>query len=126
MNFLLQPDLERVENPAVPPESACGAFFTYPTPSSENYCCRPSTMVYGTAPYMAGKGAPNELIMVEDELRPQSTTRFGKVYMDTYAKSAFPLQDVSCAGPQRTPSGNPMTTRGVAQNVYFSQRYLGK
>ena len=126
MNFLLQPDLGRVENPAVPPESASGAFFTYPEPSSLHYCCRPSTMLYGTAPYMAGKGAPNNLIMVEDELRPQSTTRFGKVYMDTFEKDAFPLQDMTCAGPQRTHANNPMTTRGIIQNIFFNQRYSGK
>ena len=79
MAYLLQPDLIRVESPAIPSVCATETVIAPPQPSSLNYCCRPNTALYGTAPYMAGKGAPGHLVNVADELRPQSTTQFGKV-----------------------------------------------
>jgi hypothetical protein len=80
-------------------------------------------MIYGTAPYMAGKGAPNNLIMLDDELRPQSTSQFKKIYIDTYSKRTFPWKDVRCAGPVRTPSFEPASTRADIQNGIFMMRY---
>jgi len=83
-------------------------------------------MVYGTAPYMAGKGAPGNLIMVDDELRPQSTKRFGKVLVEPYARSLFPLGDTHCLGPPRVMSREPASTRAQVQNGLFQKRYCGK
>jgi len=80
-------------------------------------------MVYGTAPYMAGNGAPGEFIMTSDELRPQSTTQFKKIYVDTLAKNTFPWQNVECLGPQRTMTQDPSSTRAGMQNAMFFQRY---
>ena len=83
-------------------------------------------MEYGTAPYMAGKGAPNELIMVDDELRPQSTKRFKKVLVRTYERDLFPLQDMTRIGPAPTMNFDPGSTRADMQNAMFTTRYCGK
>lgn len=124
MSFSLQAEVERIEKPALPPNDVYGSFFEYPTPSSQHYCCRPSTSVYGTAPYMAGKGAPAEFIMVDDSLRPQSTSRFGKVFINTYERNVFPLQDVECSPvPLQASTSVPSSTRGDIQNMAFVQRY---
>jgi hypothetical protein len=80
-------------------------------------------MVYGTAPYMAGNGAPGELVMLDDSLRPQSTSQFKKIYVDTLAKNTFPWQNVQCLGPQRTVDFDPVSTRAGMQNIMFVQRY---
>jgi hypothetical protein len=83
-------------------------------------------MVYGTAPYMAGNGAPGDLVMLDDSLRPQSTTQFKKIYVDTLAKNTFPWQNVQCLGPQRTMEMDPSSTRAGMQNAMFLQRYASK
>jgi len=80
-------------------------------------------MIYGTAPYMAGKGAPNELIMVDDALRPQATTQFRKTYIETFKKQTFPWQDMKCAGPVRVMRYEPTSSRADEQNMLFLQRY---
>lgn len=126
MAYSLQPDLSRVQNVARPEPSATENVFVYPQASNLNYCCRPNTMVYGTAPYMAGKGAPNELVMVADELRPQSTTQFGKVFVDTVNKRTFPWNNMECSTPLRTQDIDPMSTRSELQNGLFSKRYCKK
>ena len=126
MAYQLQPGLNNIDPKAFPSNSAYDAFSVYPQPSSLNTCCRASTMEYGTAPYMAGKGAPNELIMVDDELRPQSTTRFKKVLVRTYERDLFPLQDMSRIGPAPTMSFEPDSTRADVQNAMFITRYCGK
>jgi hypothetical protein len=123
MAYQLQPGLLNIDKKAFPQECAFDAITVYPQPSVLNYCCRPSTMEYGTAPYMAGKGAPNELIMVDDELRPQSTKRFNKVLVRTYERDLFPLQDVSRVGPAPTMSFDPGSTRADKQNALFTRRY---
>lgn len=123
MAYSLQPNLQRVQNVARPEASATENVFTYPQASNLNYCCRPNTMVYGTAPYMAGKGAPSELVMVADELRPQSTTQFGKVFVDTVNKRTFPWNDMGCSTPLRTQNMDPTSTRSQLQNGLFSRRY---
>ena len=123
MSYLLQPNLHIVENPAVPPQCATENLFAYPEGTHFNYCCRPNTMVYGTAPYMAGKGAPHELIELDDELRPQSTKRFNKKYVRTYEDNMFPLQNMSCSQPLRTQTLDPQSTRAENQNILFAQRY---
>ena len=79
MAYQLQPGLNLVNGGGVPTNKATDDVFVYPQPSALNYCCRPSTMVFGTAPYMAGKGSPAQHIEVSDQLRPQATTRFNKV-----------------------------------------------
>ena len=115
---------DRSGDPAVPPNCATDSFFAYPQASTLNECsARASTMIYGTAPYMAGKGAPAEFVDTADRLRPQSTTRFGKVIVPTHKRNFFPLSDMSCSQPLRTPSFNPQSTRSDLQNGMFTQRY---
>lgn len=126
MAYLLQPDLTRVQNPAVPGVCATDFVVPPPQPSSLNYCCRPNTVVFGTAPYMAGKGAPNELVMVADELRPQSTKRFNPKYVETPKAQTFPWQDMKCSVPLRTIGFEPASTRADVQNGLFGQRYCKK
>jgi hypothetical protein len=94
-----------------------------PQPSTEAFCCRPSTMEYGTAPYMAGKGAPAELIMVDDMLRPQTTSHFKKVYVKTYEKQVFPLLDMPCKVPLKDSVVVPQSSRNDLQNILYNQRY---
>tara|TARA_B110000977_G_scaffold200532_1_gene291438 strand:+ start:1559 stop:1936 length:378 start_codon:yes stop_codon:yes gene_type:complete len=124
MAYLLQPNVQRIENPAVPETCATDFVFAYPQPASQNYCCRPNTMIYGTAPYMAGKGAPGDLVTLEDEMRPQTTKRFNKVYVETYEKNVHPLQNMKCSQPLRVWDHNPGSTRASVQNCLFQQRYL--
>ena len=126
MAYLLQPGLQRVENPAVPPVCADDFVMAHPQPSNLNYCCRPTTMIFGTAPYMAGKGAPNALVDVADELRPQSTQRFNPKYVETYEKQTFPWQNMSCSVPLRTMKFEPQSTRAELQNGLFGRRYCNK
>ena len=125
MAYQLQPGLTNIDRNTLPPECAYDGITIYPQPSNLNYYyqCRPNTMEYGTAPYMAGKGAPNHLIMVDDELRPQTTKQFRKIYVDTLAKNTFPWQNTSCVGPGRTVSMDPVSTRAQLQNGLFVQRY---
>lgn len=126
MAYQLQPNLVQLENPAAPPNCATDAIVAPPQPSSLNYCCRPNTMLYGTAPYMAGKGAPANLVMVADELRPQATTRHDKVYVNNTRGEYFPIQDMSCSLPVRTMSFDPASTRAELQNGLFTKRYCTK
>lgn len=127
MAYQLQPGLKLVQNPAVPVNCATEEVFVYPQPSTLNYgSSRPNTMVYGTAPYMAGKGAPAEFIDSSDELRPQSTSRFNKVLARTYEQNLFPLQNMECKLPLQTMTYEPMSTRSEVQNGLFQQRYVNK
>ena len=126
MAYQLNPNLPRIQKPAVPPNCADDFVFAYPMPTNLNYCCRPSTMIYGTAPYMSGNGAPNELMDVSDELRPQSTTRFDKPLIETYKRDLFPLQDMKCSIPLRTISYEPQSSRADLQNGLFFKRYCNK
>lgn len=127
MAYQLQPGMKIVQNPAHPPVCATEEVFVYPQPSTLNYgSSRPNTMLYGTAPYMAGKGAPAQFIETSDQLRPQSTSQFNKIVTKTYEKNFFPLQDVTCALPPRTMSYEPASTRAQLQNAQFQQRYLIK
>ena len=106
-----------------PQNTATDSFFAYPTPSSLNNCCRASTMLYGTAPYKAGKGAPNNVVMIEDMLRPQSTTTFNKGYVNNLNGDYFPIMNVQCSLPVRPPPPNPDSTRSMLQNGLFTKRY---
>jgi len=127
MAYQLQPGLKLVQNPAVPVNCATEEVFVYPQPSTLNYGSgRPNTMIYGTAPYMAGKGAPAEFIDTSDELRPQSTSRFNKVLAKTYEQNLFPLQNMECKLPLQSMSYEPMSTRSEVQNGLFQQRYVNK
>lgn len=127
MAYQLQPGLKLVQNPAVPVNCATEEVFVYPQPSTLNYgSSRPNTMIYGTAPYMAGKGAPAEFIDSSDELRPQSTSRFNKVLAKTYEQNLFPLQNMECKLPLQTMTYEPMSTRSEVQNGLFQQRYVNK
>jgi hypothetical protein len=127
MAYQLQPGLKLVQNPAVPVNCATEEVFVYPQPSTLNYGSqRPNTMLYGTAPFMAGKGAPSEYIETSDQLRPQSTSRFNKVLAKTYEQNLFPLQNMECKLPLRTISYEPLSTRSEVQNGMFNQRYLNK
>ena len=127
MAYQLQPGLKLVQNPAVPVNCATEEVFVYPQPSTLNYGSqRPNTMLYGTAPFMAGKGAPAEFIETSDQLRPQSTSRFNKVLAKTYEQNLFPLQNMECKLPLRTISYEPLSTRSEVQNGMFNQRYVNK
>lgn len=127
MAYQLQPGMKIVQNPAHPPVCATDEVFVYPQPSTLNYgSSRPNTMLYGTAPYMAGKGAPAQFIETSDQLRPQSTSQFNKIVTKTYEKNFFPIQDVTCKLPPRTMSYEPASTRAELQNGQFQQRYLNK
>ena len=123
MAYQLQPGLTIVDPGTIPTPCASDFVFEYPVPSELKYCCRPSTMIYGTAPYMAGKGAPNEFIMIDDALRPQATTQFRKTYVETYKNQTFPWQNMSCAGPVRTMRYEPTSSRADMQNANFMIRY---
>ena len=128
MAYQLQPGLSIVQNSgALPPVNATDEVFVYPQPSGLN-CggCRPNTMLYGTAPYKAGKGAPAQHIDVSDRLRPQSTSRFNKHLVETYDRNYFPLNNVECKLPIRSISYEPASTRAELQNDLFQQRYLNK
>ena len=128
MAYQLQPGLSIVENSgALPPVNATDEVFVYPQPSGLN-CggCRPNTMLYGTAPYKAGKGAPSQYVDVSDRLRPQSTSRFNKHLVETYDRNYFPLNNVECKLPLRSISYEPASTRAELQNDLFQQRYLNK
>ena len=128
MAYQLQPGLSIVQNSgALPQVRATEEVFVYPQPSSLN-CgdCRPNTMLYGTAPYKAGKGSPAQYIDTSDQLRPQSTTRFNKVIVPTYERNLFPLSNMECKVPLRTLNYEPTSTRAELQNGLFQQRYLNK
>lgn len=128
MAYQLQAGLTQIDAQALPGVCATDGFAVYPQPSNLNYVsqCRPSTMIYGTAPYMAGNGAPNHLMMVDDSLRPQSTSRFNKVLVQPYARDLFPLQNVSRVGQAPTMSFDPASSRADLQNALFGKRYLNK
>jgi hypothetical protein len=127
MAYQLQPGLKIVQDKAVPTVCATEEVFVYPQPSTLNYgSSRPNTMLYGTAPYMAGKGSPAQFIETSDALRPQSTTRFNKVLAKTYERGFHPLQNVECKVPLRTMSYEPSSTRAELQNGLFQKRYLDK
>lgn len=127
MAYQLQPGLFIVDNKgALPPVRATDEVFVYPQPSHLNYGSRPNTMLYGTAPYMAGKGAPAQYIETSDQLRPQSTTRFNKKIVQTYERNLFPLNNMECKVPLRTTSYEPASTRADLQNGLFQKRYVNK
>jgi hypothetical protein len=124
MAYQLQPGLNLVENPAHPPKCATEEVFSYPQPSTLNYASsRPNTMLYGTAPFKAGKGAPAQYIETSDELRPQSTSRFNKIVARTYEQNLFPLQNVTCKLPLKSMRYEPSSTRAETQNQMFDMRY---
>ena len=127
MAYQLQPGMKIVENPVKPPVCATEEVFVYPKPSTLNYgSSRPNTMLYGTAPYKAGKGSPAQYIDTSDQLRPQSTTRFGKNIVQTYERNLFPLSNMECKVPLRTMRYEPASTRAELQNGLFQQRYANK
>jgi len=124
MAYQLQPGMNLVENPARPPVCANEEVFVYPQPSTLNYSSgRPNTMLYGTAPYMAGKGSPAQYIETSDQLRPQSTSQFNKILAKTYERGLFPLQGMKCKLPLRTMTHEPESTRADTQNQMFTTRY---
>ncbi len=127
MAYQLQPGLKIVNDKAVPQVCATEEVLLYPQPSTLNYTsARHNTMLYGTAPYMAGKGSPAQYIETSDALRPQSTSQFNKVLAKTYEQNLHPLQNVACKVPLRTRTYEPSSTRADLQNGLFQQRYLNK
>ena len=124
MAYQLQPGMKKVQNPVQPPVCATEEVFVYPQPSTLNYgSSRPNTMLYGTAPFMAGKGAPAQFIETSDQLRPQSTSQFNKILAKTYEQNLFPLQNVECKLPLRSITYEPTSTRADTQNMMFIKRY---
>jgi len=127
MAYQLQPGMKVVQDHAIPSVCATEEVLVYPQPSTLNYVSsRPNTMLYGTAPYMAGKGSPAQYINTSDELRPQSTSRFNKVLAKTYERNFHPLQNVECKLPLQTQTYDATSTRADTQNGLFQQRYLNK
>ena len=129
MAYQLQPGLSIIQNSgALPPTKATDEVFVYPQPGGPVNCggCRPNTVLYGTAPYKAGKGSPAQHIDVSDQLRPQLTSRFNKHIVQTYEKNYFPLNNVECKLPIRTMQYEPSSTRADLQNGLFQKRYLNK
>ena len=127
MAYQLQPGMKIVQDRAIPQVCATEEVFMYPQPSTLNYgSSRPNTMLYGTAPYMAGKGAPAQFIETSDQLRPQSTTQFNKLLVKTYERGFHPIQNVECKLPIRTQTYEPASTRAETQNFLFQRRYLNK
>lgn len=122
MALQLQPDLYRIQNPVVPEHSALDQVFTYPQSTSQNYGSRPNAVIYGTAPYMAGKGSPAEFIETSDELRPQSTTQFKSMVVDRYEKNLFPVHK-NMPVPPLPRSYDPVSSRADLQNSLFDLRY---
>ena len=117
----------RDRDKAVPKVCATEEVFVYPQPSTLNYgSSRPNTMLYGTAPFMAGKGSPAQFIETSDALRPQSTSQFNKILAKTYEQNFHPLQNVECKVPLRTRTYEPSSTRAEVQNGLFQQRYVNK
>jgi len=128
MAYQLQPGLSIVQNTGtIPRVRATDEVFVYPQPSNLN-CggCRPNTMLYGTAPYKAGKGAPAQYIDTSDQLRPQTTSRFNKNIVQTYERNLFPLTNMECKLPLKTMRYEPASTRAEVQNAMFQQRYVNK
>ena len=124
MAYQLQPGMKMVQNPVQPPVCATEEVFVYPQPSTLNYgSSRPNTMLYGTAPFMACKGAPAQFIETSDQLRPQSTSQFNKILAKTYEQNLFPLQNVECKLPLRSMTYEPTSTRADTQNMMFIKRY---
>lgn len=124
MAYTLQPGLSMVDASSLPSERATDMFTVYPQPGAlSGACSRVSTMEYGTAPYMAGKGAPGNLIEIDDDLRPRSTTQFRKILINPVDNNLFPVQDMSCIGPAPTMRYDPKSSRADVQNFMFSQRY---
>ena len=121
--YQLQPGLKLVNDHTIPPVCADDQIFVYPQPTNLNANNRgyQQAMIIGTAPYMAQKGAPGPLIGIEDQLRPQDTTRFNKYYAQK--PYDFPSQNVECKLPLRTRSFDPESSRGEVQNYMFTRRY---
>ena len=121
--FTLQPGLTRLA-PSVLQPGCDNTFAPYPIYDSRpNYSSRPVFAEFGHAPYMAGKGVPAELILVDDALRPQSTKRFGKVQVEPFARNLFPLQNNLCLGTPQVSQRDPSSTRAQLQNTLFHKRY---
>lgn len=123
MAYQLQPGVKIIEDKAVPPERATDNFFAYPQPSSLNYAGRPQTMLWGTSPFKAGRGAPAHLIELDDQMRPQSTSRFNTKFAEPHRDNLHPLMDVQCMLPLRTQQNDPVSSRADLQNDLFAQRY---
>ena len=126
-NYILQPGLQILEDNAVPKTCSDG-YWAYPQPTNLNVNNREfysNTMIIGTAPFMALKGAPSHLIDVDDALRPQSTVGFND--LSKHVPFTHPDIDVSCAPlPPRVKSWNPVDTRAQMQNALFTKRYCKK
>ena len=128
MAYQLSTHSKIMDEQAKPARSAGSDVFVYPQPSSLNYGSRPQTILFGTAPYKAGKGAPAHLIETDDELRPQSTSRFGKVVAEPITQHLHPVLEgdaIRCKLPQRT-AELPSSSRADVQNILFAQRYNGQ
>lgn len=128
MAYQLSTSPVQVDAGSAPVQCATDNFFMYPQPvNTPQNCgpCRPNTELYGTAPYYAGKGAPAELVDVQDRLRPQSTTRFGRVLVES-TRELHPLQDMSCSIPVKVRTSYPSSTRADIQNASFSQMYCSR
>jgi len=129
MAYQLSTSPVQVDAGSAPPQCATDNFFVYPQPANNPQNCgssRPNTELYGTAPYYAGKGAPAELVDVQDRLRPQSTARFGRVLVES-DRQFHPYQDMSCSPmPIKVRTSYPSSTRSDIQNASFSQRYCSR
>lgn len=127
MAYQLQAELQNIMKPALPPACATNHIMALPLNTTQGYFQRHSTPLYGTAPFMAGGGAPAHLIELEDSMRPQSTKSFKKNVYEPQKRNVFPWQNMSCAPPvsSLTMPWVPTSTRANIQNGLFNKRYGG-
>ena len=123
-SFTLQPGLRNLDTGIL--QKGCDSSFTpYPEHDSRpNWSCRPNQLYteFCHSPYMAGKGVPANLILIDDALRPQSTKRFNKIVVEPIQRNLFPMQTF-CLGTPQVSGFNPISSRAQLQNELFQKRY---
>jgi len=118
--------LININSGVIPSVKAGEDVFIYPQNSNDSIPAgRPNTMLYGTAPYKGGKGAPSHFIETSDELRPQSTTRFGKTIVQPTEHTLFPVHTNMAPAPVPIPR-EYASSRADVQNELFNQRYASQ
>ena len=120
--YSLQTGLKWMDSETKPPGCSDEIIFDYPKPSTRNRNHRgeQSTYLYGTAPFMAQKGAPASLIDESDDLIPQDTSRFNRYYQTK--PHDFPKQyDIDL--PVKARSWDPASSRSDVHNEMFRRKY---
>ena len=98
-----------------------GGFFDYPrsTNVNENNRATQNTMIIGTAPFMALKGAPADLVNTQDALRPQSTSQFNNFVVNK--PFSFPhTGHVMCPPPPYKNVGTHKYSSSITECLVYS------